>query len=152
MRVLTRLIEREHEAHTALGDAASLIGSYDVKAEERSHPRGAGKGERVRRRGEKHRRRGRAGGLDAFFAELRHREHACRHCRRCDGARASTPDDLTFVDEALHAAFHDRRTPPEQRRSNGRCTSTFDRRAGAAGGSAPTPAGAAAVISAASAG
>ena len=34
IRVLTRLVEREHEAHTALGDAASLIGTYDVKAEE----------------------------------------------------------------------------------------------------------------------
>lgn len=33
-RVLTRLIDREHEAHQALGDAASLIGTYDVKAEE----------------------------------------------------------------------------------------------------------------------
>ena len=33
-RVLTRLIEREQEAHQALGDAASLIGTYSVKAEE----------------------------------------------------------------------------------------------------------------------
>lgn len=34
LRVLTRLMEREHEAHKALGDAASLIGKHDVKAEE----------------------------------------------------------------------------------------------------------------------
>ena len=33
-RVLTRLVEREHEAHRVLGDAGSLIGTYDVKAEE----------------------------------------------------------------------------------------------------------------------
>lgn len=33
-RVLTRLIEREHEAHEVLGDAGSLIGTYDVRAEE----------------------------------------------------------------------------------------------------------------------
>lgn len=33
-RVLTRLVEREHEAHKALGDAASLIGTYNVRAEE----------------------------------------------------------------------------------------------------------------------
>src|SRR5699024_5476467 len=33
-RVLARLIEREHEAHQALGDAASLIGTYNVRAEE----------------------------------------------------------------------------------------------------------------------
>ncbi|MFT4086122.1 MAG: helicase-related protein [Gordonia sp. (in: high G+C Gram-positive bacteria)] len=33
-RVLARLIEREHEAHNALGESSSLIGTYDVKAEE----------------------------------------------------------------------------------------------------------------------
>ncbi|WP_346777602.1 helicase-related protein [Rhodococcus sp. HNM0563] len=36
IRVLARLVEREHEAHTALGDSASLMGTYDVKAEEES--------------------------------------------------------------------------------------------------------------------
>ncbi len=34
LRILARLVEREHEAHLALGDAASLMGKYDVKAEE----------------------------------------------------------------------------------------------------------------------
>lgn len=34
LRVLTRLAEREHEAHKALGDSAALIGKHDVKAEE----------------------------------------------------------------------------------------------------------------------
>lgn len=34
LRVLSRLIEKEHQAHTALGDAASLMGKYDVDAEE----------------------------------------------------------------------------------------------------------------------
>ena len=34
LRVLQRLMEKEHEAHQALGDAASLMGKYDVKAEE----------------------------------------------------------------------------------------------------------------------
>lgn len=34
IRVLKKLIEREHEAHKALGDSASLMGTYDVKAEE----------------------------------------------------------------------------------------------------------------------
>ena len=34
LRVLTRLVEKEHEAHTTLGDAASLMGEYDVEAEE----------------------------------------------------------------------------------------------------------------------
>ncbi|MCR8674696.1 DEAD/DEAH box helicase [Micrococcus sp. HG099] len=36
LRVLARLVEKEHEAHTTLGDAASLMGAYDVEAEEKS--------------------------------------------------------------------------------------------------------------------
>ncbi|TWS20025.1 DEAD/DEAH box helicase [Tsukamurella asaccharolytica] len=36
LRVLARLVDREHEAHQALGDTASLMGTYDVKAEEES--------------------------------------------------------------------------------------------------------------------
>ncbi|MFI8523099.1 SNF2-related protein [Promicromonospora sukumoe] len=35
IRVLTRLVEREHHAHTALGDTASLMGEYSVAAEEK---------------------------------------------------------------------------------------------------------------------
>ncbi|WP_370882721.1 helicase-related protein [Kineosporia succinea] len=34
LRVLRRLLEREREAHTALGDVASLMGKYDVGEEE----------------------------------------------------------------------------------------------------------------------
>ena len=34
LRVLSRLIAKEHEAHTALGDVASLMGKYDVGQEE----------------------------------------------------------------------------------------------------------------------
>jgi len=34
IRVLGRLIDKEHEAHTALGDVASLMGKYDVSSEE----------------------------------------------------------------------------------------------------------------------
>jgi superfamily II DNA or RNA helicase len=34
VRVLQRLLEREREAHTALGDVASLMGKYDAGAEE----------------------------------------------------------------------------------------------------------------------
>lgn len=34
IRVLSRLVEKEHEAHKALGDAASLMGKHSVKAEE----------------------------------------------------------------------------------------------------------------------
>lgn len=33
LHILQRLVEREHEAHKALGDSASLMGKYDVEAE-----------------------------------------------------------------------------------------------------------------------
>ncbi|WP_168582610.1 helicase-related protein [Gephyromycinifex aptenodytis] len=36
LRVLAKLMEKEHEAHTALGDSASLMGEYSVEAEERA--------------------------------------------------------------------------------------------------------------------
>lgn len=36
LRILARLVDREHEAHSALGDTSSLMGTYDVKAEEES--------------------------------------------------------------------------------------------------------------------
>src|SRR5690606_38894317 len=36
VRVLTRLVEKEHEAHRTLGDSASLMGEYDVAAEEKA--------------------------------------------------------------------------------------------------------------------
>src|SRR5690606_9891629 len=35
LRVLTALVRREHEAHTALGDSASLMGEHSVTAEEK---------------------------------------------------------------------------------------------------------------------
>ena len=35
-RVLARLMEREHEAHLALGESASLMGEYSAQAEERA--------------------------------------------------------------------------------------------------------------------
>jgi hypothetical protein len=34
VRVLRRLVEKEHEAHRTLGDSASLMGRYEVRAEE----------------------------------------------------------------------------------------------------------------------
>lgn len=44
IRVLTRLVERENEAHNALGDAAVLMGAYSVAAEEREIERALASG------------------------------------------------------------------------------------------------------------
>ncbi|MBN4928288.1 DEAD/DEAH box helicase [Hoyosella rhizosphaerae] len=70
IRVLTRLVEREHEAHTALGDSASLMGTYDVKAEEEAVRKvlaGESRLDDVVRTVQEVTE---SGGLDAFFAEL----------------------------------------------------------------------------------
>jgi ERCC4-related helicase len=70
IRVLTRLVEREHEAHTALGDAASLIGTYDVKTEEEAVRRvleGSAQLDEVVRSVDQV---AAGGGLDAFLASL----------------------------------------------------------------------------------
>src|SRR5690606_11317162 len=70
IRVLTRLVEREHEAHTALGDSASLMGTYDVKAEEESIRQvlaGQKELDAVVKTVEEVES---GGGLDAFFAQL----------------------------------------------------------------------------------
>lgn len=44
LRVLTKLIEREKEAHEALGDSASLMGKYDADAEEKAIAEALAKG------------------------------------------------------------------------------------------------------------
>ncbi|ETT25599.1 superfamily II DNA/RNA helicases, SNF2 family proteinprotein [Rhodococcus aetherivorans] len=70
IRVLTKLVEREHEAHTALGDSASLIGTYDVKAEEdaiREVLAGHKQLDHVVKTVDQV---GAGGGLDALFADL----------------------------------------------------------------------------------
>lgn len=47
IRVLTRLMEREQEAHAALGDVASLMGKYDVAAEEDAIAKALAKGAEI---------------------------------------------------------------------------------------------------------
>ena len=54
VRVLSRLLEREHEAHKALGDVASLMGKYDVEAEETEIKRVLAGGNHGRDRGAGH--------------------------------------------------------------------------------------------------
>ncbi|VFA81757.1 RNA polymerase-associated protein rapA [Gordonia paraffinivorans] len=84
IRVLSRLVEREHEAHTALGDSASLMGTYDVKAEEESIRQvlaGQKDLDAVVKTVEEVEA---GGGLDAFFAQL-----------------ATTPDEAPEVAEPI---------------------------------------------------
>jgi len=110
LRVLSRLLERENQAHGTLGDVASLMGKHSVTDEESAiRDVLVGKStldEQIRDIDEV------ADGddLDAFFAQFDLDETA-------DDAPAAAlpqaprqslyPDDLTFLDEALKAAFHD---------------------------------------------
>lgn len=117
VRILAKLIEKEDEAHAALGDVASLMGRYDVKGEEdeiRSVLTGRKSLDDVVRTPDEV-----AAGDDlaAFFFQL----------AGSGGGAAAPPvtaepeggpgtglyaDDITYLDEALHAAFIDPTAPP----------------------------------------
>lgn len=110
LRVLSRLLERENQAHGTLGDVASLMGKHSVTDEENAiRDVLVGKStldEQIRDIDEV----AEGDDLDAFFAQFDLDETP-------DDAPASAlpqaprqslyPDDLTFLDEALKAAFHD---------------------------------------------
>gem|GEM_PF-5920450 len=119
IRVLSRLIEREHEAHTALGDAASLMGRYSVTGEE-DVIRSVLAGEKdldevVRTPGEV------AAGddLTGLFARLFEQPTAPtadpEAAGNGPGGSGLYPDEISYLEEALHAGFLD----PSQPLSNG---------------------------------
>lgn len=107
IRVLQRLVAKEHEAHRALGDSASLMGAYDVKAEEdaiREVLAGRKELDDVVRTVEQVQ----AGdGIDAMLARLFELGDAAEPEEvptngADDGVYA---DDLAFLRDALEAAF-----------------------------------------------
>jgi superfamily II DNA or RNA helicase len=114
LRVLSRLLERENQAHETLGDVASLMGKHSVTEEENAIRAVLAKGgdvdDAVRTAAEV------AAGddLDAFFAEFDEVE-ATATPLPASVRQSLYTDDLTFLDEALHAAFHDKpHASPEQ--------------------------------------
>ena len=71
MRVVAKLIEKEHAAHHALGDAASVMGLYSESAEEEAIREALGKRTAQERDRGARRSRRRAGGLRPWgFAGL----------------------------------------------------------------------------------
>ena len=115
IRVLSRLIEREHEAHTALGDAASLMGRYSVTGEE-DVIRSVLAGEKdldevVRTPGEV------AAGddLTGLFARLFEQPTAPtadpEAAGNGPGGSGLYPDEISYLEEALHAGFLDLSQP-----------------------------------------
>ena len=106
LRVLSRLLERENQAHKTLGDVASLMGKHSVTEEENAIrdvlAKGADLDDAVRSADEV------ADGsdLDAFFAQFDVVDDTPTLLPAAP-RQSLYPDDLTFLDEALHAAFHD---------------------------------------------
>lgn len=108
IRVLQRLVEKEHEAHKALGDSASLMGTYDVKAEEdaiRDVLAGRKELDDVVRSVEQVQA---GGGVEAMLARLfelgdaPRAEESAASAGVDDGVYA---DDLAFLRDALEVAF-----------------------------------------------
>jgi superfamily II DNA or RNA helicase len=106
LRVLSRLLERENQAHTTLGDVASLMGKHSVTEEEYAIRDVLAKGMEFDDAVRTAEQVAEGEDLDALFAEL----------DALDDTLAPLPpaprqslysDDLTFLNEALHAAFHD---------------------------------------------
>jgi len=106
LRVLSRLLEKENEAHSALGDVASLMGKHSVSEEESAIrdvlSRKTTLDDEVRAIDEV------LGGddIDAFFAELDMLDEQTPDLPELP-RQSLYPDDITFLDEALDAAFHD---------------------------------------------
>ncbi|MFE6864507.1 helicase-related protein [Nocardia sp. NPDC057668] len=120
LRVLSRLLERENQAHGTLGDVASLMGKHSVTEEESAILKVlSGKSqleEEVRAIDDV------LGGddLDAFFAQFDTDDQDPVAELPEEPRHSLYPDDISFLDEALRAAFHDApHAPPGQHGKGG---------------------------------
>ena len=114
LRVLARLLQRENQAHSTLGDVASLMGKHSVAEEENVIRDVLAKGmdldDAVRTADEV----AEGDDLDAFFAQFDTVDDTPL-VLPASPRQSLYPDDLTFLDEALHAALHDvPHAPPER--------------------------------------
>jgi ERCC4-related helicase len=121
VRVLTSLMGREHEAHKALGDVASLMGKYSAKAEEDEIMKALAAGQAdldsvIQTPAQV----AQGGGLAGLFAQVfgqtpqlpmieTEAEQTSLH-----GDLGLYPDQVTFLDDALHAAFINPSDPLER--------------------------------------
>ncbi|WP_280464429.1 helicase-related protein [Nocardia cyriacigeorgica] len=106
LRVLSRLLEKENQAHSTLGDVASLMGKHSVTEEESAIRdvlmRKTTLDEQVRSIDEV------VDGddIDAFFAQMDLQPDEAPELPETP-RQSLYPDDITFLDEALRAAFND---------------------------------------------
>jgi hypothetical protein len=114
LRVLSRLLERENQAHSTLGDVASLMGKHSVSEEENVIRDVLAKGAKLDDAVRSADDIAHGDDLDAFFAQFDAVDDTVSPLPPSP-RQSLYPDDLTFLDEALHAAFHDMpHAQPEQ--------------------------------------
>lgn len=118
VRVLQRLVEKEHEAHRALGDSASLMGEYDVKAEEdaiREVLAGSRQLDEVVRDLEQVKQ---GDDIDGMLARLFSGDAAIPAPQEhsCETPASAFPDDLSFLRDAVLQVFE---TPAKSLDSGG---------------------------------
>ncbi|NCT90973.1 DEAD/DEAH box helicase [Cellulomonas sp. APG4] len=118
VRVLARLVEKEHEAHTALGDVASLMGTYDVGREEdaiRKVLAGSKDLDDVVRSVEEVAEGDDLTGLFFRLFDAPAAQSTQPAPASPPGTTAGSglyPDEVTYLEEALHAAFLDPSAKP----------------------------------------
>ncbi|CDP85264.1 MULTISPECIES: helicase-related protein [Mycolicibacterium] len=118
LRVLSRLLERENQAHSTLGDVASLMGKHSVSEEENAIRDVLAKGMDLDAAVRTAEEVADGDDLDAFFAQFDAVDDT-PPVLPTSPRQSLYPDDLTFLDEALHAAFHDAPHAPPDRNGVG---------------------------------
>ncbi|MFI5845614.1 helicase-related protein [Catenuloplanes sp. NPDC051500] len=109
IRILAKLVDKENEAHRALGDVASLMGEYDVKGEEeaiRAVLSGRKKLDDVVRTPDEV-----LDSDDMFLGFLEEDEEQESPPATITPGSGLYPDDISYLDEALHTAFVDPAAP-----------------------------------------
>ncbi|ODU05912.1 MAG: helicase [Pseudonocardia sp. SCN 72-86] len=113
VRILRSLMEKENEAHTALGDAASLMGSYDVKAEEEQIRSVLAQEKSLDDVVRTPAQVQASGDLASLFAQLSNAAPDPEPVASEASAPGTGlfPDDISYLDTALAAAFTDPTQP-----------------------------------------
>jgi hypothetical protein len=110
VRILARLIDKEHEAHTALGDVASLMGKHDVEAEEDAIRRALAAGRDLDEVVRSPQAVASGDDFDALFWRLVSNPPSTQTAASAPSEPATLnsglyPSAVEFLDEALHAAY-----------------------------------------------
>ncbi|MGC3954928.1 MAG: C-terminal helicase domain-containing protein [Propionicimonas sp.] len=115
IRVLQRLMEREHEAHRALGDVSSLMGKYDTDAEEDAIRRVLARQQAFEDVVSDVSNVTDSDSFGGFFERIVAASNAAKAPAATDSARGVFPDDISFLRDALVEVF----TTPQLTQPNG---------------------------------